>query len=125
MSYPPPCQSWIDLHHLSRERIAPATSNQFAGRHRSAKQPALGIPDTSIPQVGRLLFAFNAFGNHREVAIPCHGDDVVDDMPGDAITADRRYERLVYLQISGSKGSEIGQTGVPDAEVVNSDRNIY
>src|ERR1700674_5235741 len=93
------------------------------GKHRMTEVITLPLIAAMRLKEGKLLACFHPFRHHPLLETVAHGDDCADNGRIIGIGGDIAYERLVDLQSVDGKSTEVTQTRVSGAKVV--DREPY
>ena len=110
-----------------RPRIARQALDQHArnllGWQRAREEVALSVVAAQSAQLRELDLALHALGDHIEREGARHPDDRLDDRGALLLDPQRFDEGAIDLQSVKGKAVEIGERGVPGAEVIEHETN--
>jgi len=91
----------------------------LTGVQRPGEQPALAVIDPFTVEQHRLVFAFDAFGNHPQVQVVGHADDVRGHTAAGGVVPQGVNEGLVDLQAVHGQRLQVGEAAVTRAKIVD------
>ncbi len=107
--------------HLGQHHPQPHQVLDVGRRERPAEEVSLHLVAPVVSQVGQLRGGFDALGDDVEFEAVRHADDSQRDGRLVGLGGDVADERHVDLQLVDREPAQVGQAGVPGAEVVDRD----